>query len=77
MKTLLEFILNRLVSFPEDVQVEETEENGVFYYTISVNSEDIGRVIGKNGSVINAIRTISKIKAIKDGIRVQVEIADE
>ena len=77
MKTLIEFILNRLVEHPEEVVVTESEDNGIKIYTISVHSDDIGRVIGKQGSVINAIRTIVKIKAIKDGDRVQVEVAGD
>lgn len=74
MKNLLEFILNRLVDHPEDVVVTETDQDGTLQYLISVNPEDIGRVIGKHGSVINAIRTIAKIKAVRDGVRVFIEV---
>lgn len=77
MKTLLEFILNRLVDHPEDVLVESDVEGTSEVYTISVHPDDVGRVIGKQGSVINAIRTIAKIKAMKDGIHVSVNIAGE
>lgn len=74
MKSLLEFILNRLVDHPEEVVVEETNQDGSMYYVIKVHSEDIGRVIGKHGSVINAIRTIAKMRAIRDGVRVFIEV---
>ena len=77
MKTLIEFILNRLVDFPEEVVVEEEIQDTSEVYTISVHSDDIGRVIGKQGSVINAIRTIAKIKAMKDGVHVTVNVADQ
>jgi hypothetical protein len=77
MKTLIEFILNRLVNFPEEVVVDEEINDTSETYTISVNPEDIGRVIGKQGSVINAIRTIAKIKAMKDGVHVTVNVADQ
>jgi predicted RNA-binding protein YlqC (UPF0109 family) len=77
MKNLLEFILIHIVSHPEDVQVnEEQDEEGAFY-TITVNPEDIGRVIGKNGSVIHSIRTICKVRAVKEGTRVRVSINNE
>lgn len=77
MKTLLEFILNRLVEYPEEVAVDQFDDQGTTIYSISVHPDDIGRVIGKHGSVINSIRTIAKIKAIKDGVKIQVEVADE
>lgn len=74
MKNLLEYILIHLVKFPEDVLVTESKDDRGFLYTITVNSEDIGRVIGKGGAVIHSIRTICKIRAIKEGIRARVTI---
>lgn len=76
MKNLLEFLLNRIVSFPEDIRVEESEEMGTFIYTIYANPEDIGKIIGKNGTVINAIRTIAKVRAIKEHLRIRITLAD-
>ncbi len=77
MKNLIEFLLNRLVNFPEDVRVEESQQDGSYLYTIYVNPEDMGRVIGKNGSVINAIRTICKVRAVKEQIHARIQIAEE
>jgi uncharacterized protein len=76
MKNLLEYILIHLVQHPEDVKVTEAEDDRGFLYTIQVNQEDIGRVIGKGGSVIHAIRNIGKIRAIKEGIRARITIED-
>ena len=76
MKNLLEYILIHLVQFPEDVKIEEVEDEKGFLYTIHVNQEDIGRVIGKGGSVIHSIRNIGKIRAIKEGIRARITIQD-
>ena len=71
MKNLLEYILIHLVQYPEDVRIEEVEDERGFLYTIHVNEEDIGRVIGKGGAVIHSIRNIGKIRAaritIEDG----------
>ncbi|MBP7740727.1 KH domain-containing protein [Candidatus Woesebacteria bacterium] len=76
MKNLLEYILIHLVQFPEDVKVEEeTDERGSLF-TIHVNPEDIGRVIGKGGAIIHSIRNIGRIRAIKEGIRARITIAD-
>lgn len=76
MKNLLEYILIHLVQFPEDVKIEEAEDEKGFLYTIHVNPEDVGRVIGKGGAVIHSIRNIGRIRAIKEGIRARITIAD-
>lgn len=76
MKNLLEFIIIHLVEHPEDVQITEEQDAQGMVYTISVNQEDIGRIIGKGGSVIHSIRNISRIRAIKEGIRAKIVIAD-
>lgn len=76
MKNLLEFIVIHLVSHPEEVSIkEETTEQGSEFF-IKVHPDDIGRIIGKGGSVIHAIRSIAKIRAIKEGIRARVTLDD-
>lgn len=76
MKNLLEFIVIHLVTHPEEVVIEEqTTEQGT-EFIVKVHDEDIGRVIGKGGSVIHAIRSIAKIRAIKEGIRARVTLDD-
>jgi len=76
MKNLLEFLLIHLCNHPEDVSIEETPGERETIYTLHVHAEDMGRVIGKNGSIIQAIRSIAKVRAIKEGIRAQIIIAD-
>lgn len=77
MKQLLEYIIPNIVNHPEDVVIQETESNGLTTLTIKVNQEDMGRVIGKSGKVIKAIRQIGRIVAIKKGIRVNIDVLDE
>lgn len=72
MKNLLEFLLIHIVDFPEDVSVEESETDRGMTYTLRVNPDDMGRVIGKNGAVIESIRKIAKIRAVKEGIRAHI-----
>lgn len=76
MKNLLEFLLIHIVNFPEDVRIEESEDERGTTFTIYVNQEDMGRVIGKNGAVIESIRKIAKIRAVKEGIRANIVLAD-
>ncbi len=76
MKNLIEFIVIHLVQHPEEVEIIETQDDRGSVYSIRTHSEDVGRVIGKNGSVIQAIRTICKIRAVKEGVAVRVTIAE-
>jgi uncharacterized protein len=80
MKQLVEYIVSNLVNHPEDVIVEETKvpgEEGLSNITIKVNPEDVGRVIGRSGKVINAIRQITRIAAIQKDLRVRVDLKDD
>ncbi|MFD2044078.1 KH domain-containing protein [Ornithinibacillus salinisoli] len=58
MKALIESIVTPLVDHPEDVVVTETEEETKIVYHLTVNQEDVGKVIGKNGRIAKAIRTV-------------------
>ncbi len=77
MKNLLEFILIHLVDHPEDVSVEVIEEERGTTYILHVHEDDKGKVIGKKGAVINSIRNIAKIRAIKENIRPYITLAED
>ena len=76
MKELLEQIAKGLVDEPDSVSVtvDETDDRVVTVYHLHVAENDMGRVIGKQGRIAKAIRTVVKARATKDGTRVQVEI---
>jgi hypothetical protein len=74
MKELVEFIAKAIVNAPDDVVVtEETSEEGTTL-KLQVADEDKGRVIGKQGRVAQAMRTLIRVKAAKAGTRVTLEI---
>lgn len=77
MKQLLEYIVPNIVNHPEDVILTEEASDGSVNLSIKVNPEDMGRVIGKSGKVIKAIRQIGRIIAIKRGLRVNIDVVDE
>lgn len=76
MKELLEMIAKGLVDNPDkvSVSVDEADDRGVIVYHLHVAEDDMGRVIGKQGRIAKAIRTVIKARATKDGTRVQVDI---
>jgi predicted RNA-binding protein YlqC (UPF0109 family) len=76
MKDLLEFIVKSLVDKPEEVKVEEEKAEDFVNLRLTVAPEDMGKVIGKQGKVIKAIRTIVRIPAIKANMRVNVELTE-
>lgn len=74
MKELVEYIAKSIVSAPDDVKVtEETEEDRVVI-KLEVADDDKGRVIGRQGRVAEAMRTLLRVAATKEGIRVRLEI---
>ncbi|MRH42235.1 KH domain-containing protein [Aquibacillus halophilus] len=58
MKALIETIVTPLVDYPEDISVAVNEEEHKVVYHLTVNSDDVGKVIGKNGRIAKAIRTV-------------------
>ena len=76
-KELVEFIVKHLVTQPDAVSVESSEEDGGIKVLIRVAHEDVGRIIGKRGATINAIRLLAKAAAVKAGERVDVDIIED
>ncbi|MCE5254788.1 MAG: KH domain-containing protein [Actinomycetia bacterium] len=76
MKELLEFLARSLVDHPEQVRVEETESSDGVLLRLTVAKEDLGKVIGKEGRIARALRTVVKASAVKDGKQATVEIVD-
>jgi predicted RNA-binding protein YlqC (UPF0109 family) len=76
MKDLADFILKSIVNHPDDVVVKEEEKDNEIFIEISVNSEDMGKVIGKQGKIIKSIRSLLFAKSIKAGKKVNVNLLD-
>ena len=76
MKELVEVIAKSLVDYPEEVVVTETENDKTIVVELHVASSDMGKVIGKQGRIAKAIRTILSASATRDGKRATLEILD-
>jgi uncharacterized protein len=74
MKMILEHIAMALVDFPEKVSVNQIERERVIVLELTVAPEDMGKVIGKQGRIAKAIRTVVSAAAVKENKRVVVEI---
>ncbi len=74
MEELIETIVKALVDHPDDVRIEEVETSSMVTYQLSVNSEDMGKVIGKQGRIAKAIRTVINAAGINESKKINLEI---
>jgi hypothetical protein len=73
---LLAYLARELVDDPEAVRVETEERDGALVLVLHVAQEDLGKVIGRGGRIVRALRTIMRATAVREGQRVLVEIAE-
>jgi len=74
MKELVEYIAKSLVEDPSQVSVIETTQGGTTILELQVATDDMGRIIGKNGRVANAMRVLVRVLASQRGQRVTLDI---
>jgi predicted RNA-binding protein YlqC (UPF0109 family) len=77
VKELLEYVARALVDKPDAVWVQVEEEGDEVTLTLGVDEEDMGRVIGRDGRIANAIRSLLRIMAARDGRHVELEIVSD
>jgi len=74
MKELVEYVAKSLVDDPSQVSVTEVQDGNAVVLELRVAPEDMGRVIGRNGRVANALRTLLRVLSSKRGKRITLEI---
>lgn len=77
MKEFLEYIARSLVDKPDAVWVEVDDEGDETLLTLGVDQEDMGRVIGRDGRIANAIRSLLRVMASRDGRHVELDIVND
>ena len=74
MKDLLYYIVNALVDHPEAIVIKEVQKENELILELTLDPSDMGKVIGRQGRIAKAIRTLVKTAAIRENIRVNVDI---
>jgi predicted RNA-binding protein YlqC (UPF0109 family) len=77
MEAFLEYVVKGLVQHPEEVTITPVQRNGMTIYELRLNETDVGRIIGRQGMTINAIRTLLLAGSAKQGLRCAVEIVED
>src|SRR5436190_22577060 len=76
MKACIEYVVKSLVDYPEQVEIREVDGERVLLFEVRLNPTDVGKVIGKSGRTITAIRTLLTRAAAKNGKRAMLEIIE-
>jgi len=76
MQGFLEYVVKGLVEHADDVTITPVERNGMTVYEVRVNPDDMGRIIGKQGITINAIRSLLQAGSARKGMRCMLEVVE-
>ena len=76
MKDLLEYVVRALVDHPDDVLITELDGEQTAIFELRCNAEDVGKVIGKSGKTVGAIRVLLGALAARDGRRALLEVVE-
>jgi uncharacterized protein len=77
MQAFLEYVVKGLVQHPEAVTITPVERGGATIYELRLDSQDVGKVIGRQGQTINAIRSLLTAGSAKKGLRCSLEIVED
>ncbi len=76
MKEFLEFVIRKLVEFPDEVMISEIPSGKMTIFKLQLRQSDVGRIIGRNGQTIHAIRALLASSAARHGQRASLEIVE-
>ena len=77
MQAFLEYVVKGLVQKPEEITVTPVEKNGTTVYELRISPADVGRIIGREGVTINAIRSLLSAGSARKGLRCSLEIIED
>lgn len=74
MKKLVEVLAKSLVDYPEEVKITESADDDTIVFELSVAQSDMGKIIGKQGRTVKALRTVVSAAAVKENKKISIEI---
>ena len=77
MQAFLEYVVKGLVQYPEEVTITPVEREGATVYELRLHPQDVGKVIGRQGMTINAIRSLLLAGSARKGLRCSLEIVED
>lgn len=77
MQAFLEYVVKGLVQHPEAVSITAVEREGMTVYELRLDQQDVGKIIGRHGVTINAIRSLLLAGSARKGLRCSVEIVED
>jgi predicted RNA-binding protein YlqC (UPF0109 family) len=77
MQAFLEYVIKGLVQNPDTVSITPVEREGMTVYEVRLDRQDVGKIIGRHGVTINAIRSLLLAGSAKKGLRCSVEIVED
>ncbi len=77
LKELTEYLVKSLADHPEEVEIDEREEDDTVLIELKISQDDLGKIIGKNGNTINAIRTVLQTAASSTKKRARLEVVGQ
>ncbi|MCX7871899.1 MAG: KH domain-containing protein [Verrucomicrobiae bacterium] len=77
MQAFIEYVVKSVVDHPEDVSITQTEKGEATVYQLKLHPDDVGKIIGKGGVMINAMRSLVQAASAKKGMRCLIEVVNE
>jgi len=77
MQAFLDYVVKGLVDRPEEVVISTAERNGTTLYEVRLHPDDVGKIIGRKGATIQALRALLQVGAAKKGVRCAMEVVED
>lgn len=77
MQAFLDYVVKGLVDHPESVSITPVDRNGTTLYEVRVHTEDVGKIIGRKGATIQALRCLLQVGSAKKGLRCLLEVVED
>ncbi len=77
MQAFLDYVVKGLVDHPESVSITPVDRNGATLYEVRLHADDVGKIIGRKGATIQALRSLLQVGSAKEGLRCLMEVVED